>query len=817
MKRQFAACTGSVIAYIFASAAQAQTVAPPPAVAPTADPTAVQNVPAASSQMSAGNSLGEIVVTARKRAENQQKVPVSITAFTGADLESRSVHRFTDLTQTTAGLVITKQTSDPNSPIVQIRGQKQDTVQVATEPSVGLYLDGIYSGGSLGTNIGDLVDIDRIEVLKGPQGTLYGRNTTGGAINIYTKLPTDRLEGQVGIGTGSYNRFSANGVLNLPIDGDKVDLRIVGSMVSHDGYGRQRVLPGANQPNVGQQNPLSQNIKALRGELKIKPTDALQIVVRGDYSHSDDTGIANHPIYILPTNATVLTAAAIQMTGKSAASITAADRAAALALMNQAVNSDPLTVYNAYQGGTRGATEGTSATISYDLGGATLKSITAYRHANTNRYVDDCGCGFDLLDFHQMSSFRMFTQEFQLVGATLDNRLKYTFGAYYFYKHGNNNESTIAFAPLKLAINPTVNSYVSQDRSYAAYSQATFAVTPTVNITGGLRHTSEKRSLTAHDYNAVACQLPAANLIVAPAMLLPNCQLYNFKKDKNLSYTAGLDWSPMRDVMLYAKTNRGFQAGGVNLRPNSNPASVTTYKPEIVTDYEVGLKSEWLERRLRFNIDYYHSKLEDAQRNVLVTPPPPLIGPGTLVLTNAGSATIDGVEAEVSAIPFAGAFLGLTGAWTDPRYTHYVVGGVDQSFLKFQVTPKWSYTATASYTVPTHVGNLKGEVDWSWRSSYDLYPQDSPGAVSGITAAGVATIGLGTPDYARIQKGYGLLNASISMTINRYDLDVRVFVTNLLDKRYFSYGLGTINGGTGISSAIAGDPQVFGVDLVKRF
>jgi iron complex outermembrane receptor protein len=815
MNKEIAACIAGVIVSAVASAAQAQTAAPPAAAAnPQADSTATAP-PAAASPTGAG--LGDIVVTARKRAESQQKVPISITVFTGADLEARSVHRFTDLTQTTAGLVITKQTSDPNSPIVQIRGQKQDTVQVATEPSVGLYLDGVYSGGSLGNNIGDLIDIDRIEVLKGPQGTLYGRNTTGGAINIYSKVPTDRLEGQVGIGIGNYNRRSANAILNLPIDGDDVDLRLVGSIVTHDGYGKQKILAGANQPIVGQQNPLSQNIKALRGTLKIKPAEGLQILLRGDYSHSNDSGIANHPIYIQPTNATVLTAAAIQITGKAAAAITAADRANALAIMNNAVNSDPLDVYNAYRGSTSGSTTGASATISYDFGGATIKSISAYRHARTNRFVDDCGCGIDLLDFHQMSSFNMFTQELQLVGTTLDSRLKYTFGAYYFHKTGRNNESTIAFAPLKLAINPTVNAYVSQDTSLAAYSQATFAVTPTVNLTGGLRYTKEKRTLVANDFNAVACQLPAANLIFPPAVLLPNCQLSNFKKDQNVSYTAGLDWTPVRDVLLYVKTNRGFQAGGVNLRPNTNPASVVTYRPEVVTDYEIGLKSEWLDRHLRLNVDYYHSKLADAQRNILVSPPPPIIGIGTLVLTNAASATIDGVEAELSAIPFAHAYIGLTGAWTDPKYTKYVVGGIDQSFLNFQVTPKWSYTATAAYTAPTGIGNVKGEVDWSWRSSYDLYPQDTPGAVNGISAAGVATVGAGTPDAFRIQKGYGLLNASLSVTVDRLNMDIRLFVTNLIDKRYFSYGLGTINGGTGITSAIAGDPRTFGIDLVKRF
>jgi iron complex outermembrane receptor protein len=770
-----------------------------------------------SNSPTANSQLEEITVTARKRGEDLEKVPVAISAFTGAALEDRSIHRFNELAQTTPGLVIAKQTSDPNSPAIQMRGQFQSTVQVATEPSSGVYMDGIYSGGSLGGNIGDLIDLNRVEVLKGPQGTLYGRNTTGGAINLYTNAPTDRFEGQVGVGFGNYNRRTGNFILNLPIVGDKVDLRLVGSVVTHDGYAHQLILPGINQPNVGQRNPLSEDDKSIRAALKLQPTDALQIMLRGDYSHLNDTGGANHPIYIQPTNAAVLTAAAIQMTGLPAAAITAANRAAALAKLNSAVNSDTLDVYNAFRGNTTGSTSGTSATISYDLGSVTLKSISAYRHVFSDRTIDDCGCGFDLLDFTQNGGFNMYTQELQVGGAAIDNKLKYTAGLYYFNKSGFENEYTTAFAPLKLALNPTANTYTFTDHSYAPFFQGTYALSSSFNVTGGLRYTKEKNTLTANDYNHLACQLPPANLIFPPAVLQANCRLFNEKEDSNVSYTFGIDWSPLEDFMLYAKTDRGFQAGGVNLRPNTNTASVRTYLPEVNTSYEIGSKSQWFEHRLRFNVDYYYSLLDNAQRNVLLSPTAPIVGPATLVLTNAASAKIDGVEAELSAVPFPHAFIGASAAWTHARYGRYVVGGLDQSFLKFAITPEWSAALTGSYTIPTSVGGLKSEVDWSWRSSQDLYPQDTPGAVASISATGVAKLGAGTPDSARIQGSYGLLNASLSLTIDKVDMDIRLFATNILNKRYLSFAVGTINGGTGISSGVAGDPQVFGIDLIKRF
>jgi iron complex outermembrane receptor protein len=782
--------------------AQAQTAAPVAGPAAAADNDA---------------QLKEIVVTARKRSENMQKVPVAITAFSGAELESRSVHRFTDIAQSTPGLVIAASPADPNSPVVQLRGQKQDTIQIATEPSVGIYLDGVYTGGSLGSNVGDLVDIDRVEVLKGPQGTLYGRNTTGGAVNIFTKMPTNKFEGQVAIGAGDYGRISTNAVLNVPLGGDDAGLRLVGSFTRHDGYANQKILPGVNQPDVGQKDPNSQNTLGFRGTLRLKPSAAFDIVIRGDYSRSLDNGSANHPIYFLPSNAGMLTAAAIQITGKSAASITAQDRTNALALLNTAASSDLLDVYNAFNSTSRGKSGGASATLSYDLGSAVIKSITAYRHAVSNRSIDGCGCGINLASFIQNSTLDLFTQELQLGGGAFDNRLKYTVGAYYSKKTGSNREDTIVFSPLNLATNPTVNAYDLNDRSFAAFTQASFALTPTINVTGGLRYTDSKRTLVVNDFNAVSCQLPAAALIVAPAVLLPNCRLSNFKKDTNLSYTAGLDWSPTPDTLIYVKTSRGFQAGGVNLRPNTNPLSVATYKPEIVTDYEIGLKSQWFDRRLRFNIDYYHSNLKDAQRNALVALPPPAVGPGTNVLTNAASAKIDGVEAELSATPFPHAFIGLSGAYTDARYAKYLVGGIDQSFLNFFVTPKWSYSATASYTVPTGIGPFKAQTDWSWRSKQDLYPQDTPGAVNGSTATGTPTLGAGTPDIYRIQRSYGLFNASLSLTVQSLDMDIRVYTKNLFDKRYATFAFGLVNSGLGIATAVAGEPRTFGIDLVKRF
>ncbi len=802
-KQSISYAAGMIAAVMSATgaSAQVQTGAPAPESAAVTD----------------DSRLGEIIVTARKRSENLQKVPVAVAVLSGADLESRSVHRFTDIAQSTPGLVIASSPADPNSPAVQLRGQKQDTIQIGTEPSVGIYLDGVYSGGSLGSNIGDLVDIDRVEVLKGPQGTLYGRNTTGGAVNIFTKMPTDQFEGQVSLGTGDYGRISANAVVNLPLAGDDAALRLVGTFAKHSGYANQKVLPGANQPNVGQKDPNSQNTKGVRGTLQLQPSDPLEIVVRGDYSRSRDNGSANHPIYINPGNAGLLTAAAIRITGRGAATITAADRAAALALLNTAVNSSLLDVYNGFRSASRGSASGASATITYDLGPAALKSITGYRHGVSNRLIDGCGCGIDLASFRQNSRLNVFSEELQLGGQAIDDRLKYTIGLYYSKKTGSNREDTIVFSPLNLPTNPTVNAYKLNDRSYAAFTQATFALTSTVNVTGGLRYTDSKRKLIANDFNAVACQLPPANLIKAPAVLLPGCRVSNFKKDTNLSYTAGLDWSPTEDALLYAKTSRGFQAGGVNIRPNLNPLSVATYKPEIVTDYEIGLKSQWFDRRLRFNIDYYHSKLKDAQRNALVAPPPPAVGAGTTILTNAASAKIDGVEVELSATPFPRAFIGLSGAYTNARYGKYLVGGIDQSFLNFFVTPKWAYAITTSYTVPTGVGPLKGQLDWSWRSKQDLFPQDTPGAVNGSTAAGVPTLGPGTPDAFRIQKSYGLMNGSLSLTIESIDLEVRVYAKNLFDKRYSPFAFGVVNSGLGVSSAVAGDPRTFGIDLVKRF
>jgi len=792
---------------------------------------AVAQVPAqaqAPTASSAGDQLEEVVVTARKREEVIQKTPVAITAFSAKDLAEKQVQQVNDLQQTTPSLQIQKTGTSPLGIFLSMRGQVQTAASVFDEPSVGLYVDDVLDGGRLVSSLLNVVDIERVEVLKGPQGTLYGRNTTGGAIKLVTKLPTNEFEAQLTLGLGNYDRHVVDAIVNVPIIQDKLALRLIGVLDQHSGYSH----------DVNNNNDMdAKDQHGVRGALKFDPTDDLDIVLRGNFGFGRDGGAFPQSRYLLPglNNAALnievvsgllpLATAGLAVRGDANARAQATallPQVAALFAAQAAAPRDKAALFKGQAVGDRGQEESGSVTIKYDLEPVTIKSITAFQRFNRKTTQSTLGSPFAVAYNNQESGGNVLTQELQVTGIGLDDRLSYAAGIYYYYA------TTYDFRPQRtfpqfltpLGFTPLIvnnhNNFTAE--SPAAYGQATYALTPDVHFTAGVRWTTEARtafnnSVSIANSGVATCVSPLPATSATP---LSQCFASAKQSNRNVSYTVGLDWSPTDDLLLYAKTSRGFKSGGLNNFPQPN-IFIQPFAPEIVTDYEGGVKSQWLDNRLRVNADIYHSDYDNIQRSVSR-----VFGAITgSFIQNAASSTIDGAEFEVEAVPVRGLNLGATAAYTYPKYLRYTQptqnlavypsGIQDLSSQKFQGLSRWTYSLSAGYDYPTEIGDLHTEVDWTYRSKNDLFVADSFPGTSATAGAFIS------PESARTQSGYGLLNASMSLDIERYDAKITIWGKNILDKVYFQDGISLVNAGLGQTVGYYGDPATFGVDLTKRF
>ncbi len=730
------------------------------------------------SKPSATGSYGieEVVVTARRRAEAAQATPISISAVTGDELKNRTVVDVSDLAQIVPGLSLNQSVSDAFSVVWQLRAQSTSDLNSVNDPPVSIYSDGVFLNSLAGVLSASVVDLERIEVLKGPQGTLYGRNTTGGGINIYTKQPVDRWEGQLTAGAGNHGSYTASGVFNAPLGGGSA-IRLVAEAMGHSGYGLN--------VTTGQKTGDRRSIMT-RGAIKLIPSDNLTITLRGDFSRlNSDNGPVSIPLAITPGSAAAIDVAVALGVSPGQA----------VDYYNSFVNLDGSQFKAAYNADNfaKVRTYGASATVEYNMGGPTLKSITAYRNARTDRATDTDAIPIDLFWLNSfVTKIHQFTEELQLSGDLANNRLHYTLGGFYLDFNGHDINASTAVPSLSV-LQPTRTDGDVTTKSIAGFGQVIYDITPIVHFTGGLRYTDEKKTLVSKNNIGPAhiCNVPP------PAGIGGEPCVGTFGiHEHNLSYTAGFDWNITNDVMVYAKTSRGFKSGGVNEKLSANPISVAPYQAERLTDYETGVKSDWLQRRLRVNATYYHSVYDNDQQTVVVLVPP---FNAVSVVQNAASATVDGVEVEATALPTRNLRLQGSLAYTLPKYQSFIdpTTGVDHSDRKFNQVSKWTYTLSGTYTVPTSFGSAQLELDWAYKGPRNLFP----------TAA--------TPSIDN-QPGFGIMNGQIRVLVDDQSIDARFYVKNLFNKKYIQ-SLFDLTPALGLVTGYPGEPRMFGFNVTKNF
>jgi len=717
--------------------------------------------------------IEEIVVQARRRSETAQSVPVAITAISGDDLVNRSVVTVKDIQAQTPSLQVMPASNSPTSVFLSIRAQTNADIRLNQDLAVGVYVDGVYLPRAIGLDASDLFDVERVEVLKGPQGTLFGRNTTGGAINIFTKTARQEAEGLARLRVGNFGTLNATGMINLPLS-DTLAIRIAAVENTRDGFARNSV---GDRRRLG-----SRDDQSLRGSLLWEPTDALSVTLRGYYGHSASTGPAFKPVDMIA--------------GSTANRVVAAETGLSL--------PDARALYLSYVGGDKQVAAfnqpfdervrnyGGSATVEWEVADSVeIKSITAYQGFKRFTRSDLDASPFSIIgyDFYRTKDHQ-FSQELQIGGTSFDDALTWVGGGYYSDERGweGGDQRT---TPAISANSPATTYGRIRNRNWGVFAQVSYRIVEGLNATAGLRYSKDIRDLFSANHNPTICTalgVPLTGLSGPCGRQLPTATF------DGVSYTASLDYSVTRGVMLYARTGRGFRSGGLPLTGGSTASaaaatlSFAPFQPEEVTDYEVGVKADLFDRHARVNLAYYHSDYSNIQRSISQFFP----GLGTIAqVQNAATGKIDGVEAEVTITPLSGLELRASGAYTDARFTDYVVNGVDLSATPIVFAPKWSYSLSGAYTADMSFGSVRAQLDYGWNDK--------------LTTSG--TRGVRNP--------LGLLNGRLSASLESAGLDIAVYGRNLTNEHYNAYSIDQSS--LGIVVALQGEPRSYGIEITKHF
>ena len=750
-------------------------------------------------------AIEEIVVTARKRAESLQQVPVAVSAFQQDELERQNVQEFVDVQAQLPGVHITQAQSDPTIARISIRGQAQAGFLLTTDASVGVYVDGVNLPRQAGLNA-NLFDLERMEVLKGPQGTLYGRNTTGGAINLFSrKADYDGTHGYARASAGNENYTQLSGALNLPL-ADNAAVRLAAQKTDQDGFGKSN-FTGAEL--------YDQDEVFLRGSLMWDPSDRMSVQLQADYMEADEGGAAEKlvqpggnildPANTLPTTPALV--AGIELGVLNPAHIPSR----ANPIPGPTFVPGLAAGYNALLGYTRGSRLETDAnadvfskatlwggglTIDYDLNdGVSLRSVTGYRDWESDRLLDLDGTPFTILHPFLFVDADIFTQEVQLLGTS--PRLDWVVGGFYSREEGLDGSHTLSVRVL----NPTRNITEGEvtNTSWALFAQGTYALGDLLNLTAGLRWTEEKKDLVNMNRleladlpgRTIACRVPPGNVPVG------RCAVRSSNTYNDPSWLVTVDYALSERTMVYAGVSQSWRGGGQNLRADgADLAAAQPFEPETALNYEVGLKGDFFDYRLRTNAAFYLTDYDDVQRSIIV----PGSAPGSVVtvMTNAARAEIVGFEAEAWLQPTDGLSFFATVGLVDFQYEEFDsfaqdgVTVVDRSGEEI-AEPKWKYSLSARYDVPVG-GNILGfQVDYTWVD--DVVKSPSSRALAAVT-----------------QESFALLNVHVDYAIGASGVTLSLWGRNLTDETALT-GTTDFTGNIGHTISTVGRPRQYGLTV----
>ncbi|WP_300973216.1 TonB-dependent receptor [Sphingomonas sp. LHG3406-1] len=763
---------------LFASAALFLTATPAFAQSAEQANAEAANQPPAAEATGAADDEGqdtatsEVVVTARRVEENLQRVPASVSAFNERALDRLQATDTTGLQGAVPNLNIVQGRGSSNATNIFIRGIGQPDALQTFDPAVGVYVDDVYLSRIRGNQL-DLLDVERVEVLRGPQGTLYGKNTIGGAIKFVSRRPGQTPRGNVQATVGSFGQFDVRGTFSGPLT-DTLAAGIAVQRATNDGLVRDSVSDRRynNRDNFG-----------IRGTLAFTPSSDLRIDIVGDYTKDDAKLNVGRPVNNLTTSSggTLLVtnpvgSGSYDWRGRTTPSLP---------------NSTKL------------KHRGVAGTIAYDVSPAlTLKSITAYRKLDTDDFIDIDATQYEIGDVFVGVDQSQFSQEFQ--GAYNTERLKAVAGLYYLKEKVGSHQEAYAddlLGPLFLnsGFLRTIDDKLIT-RSYAAYANASYELVDTLTLSVGLRRTRETK-----DYNRTTSTffsaLPAFNAT------------YRFNPPKGVwkdwSPMASIDWQVTPDALVYARVAKGFKSGGFNGRANS-AAESTAYDPEKALSYEAGVKAS-IARRLRVSGAVFTGNYKDFQARVsgLDTDPVTNLPIAVLSVINAGKLRISGAELEAAWTPAQNLLLDTQIGYLDAEYkefrdTRFTAFGGSRAFQTPAFSPKWTMRFGAQYGF--NLGNA-GSLTIGGQSRYRS--RTALAIDNTLTNSRTEIAGL-------FQDSYWLTDARIVWEDASKRFSVGVYGNNLTDRAYKTDGQEFSSVGN-IRTVYYGAPRTWQLKLTARY
>ncbi len=699
-------------------------------------------------------TIEEIVVTAQKRTESIQDVPVSVTAYTGEDLEERNIQSISSIADVTPNLLIQTGGTGNNLSSVFIRGIGQSSQQVFFDQGVGTYVDGVYRPTAHGGLI-DLLNVERVEVLRGPQGDLYGKNAVGGAISIITKQPdVNETFGSITAAAGSYDRKDARAFVNLPLSEGKLGLQLSAAARNADGYIETEAIEGDD--DLGSQ----ENI-ALRAALKWQINENASWTVSVDELDMESSGSPMNHVRILATSAFHR-----QHNNAVAEGL----------LGNTPAISSAFVIDDEFESNITGdqhrnkSNERTVISrLEYDMGWAQLVALSSYKRMKANDGFDADGSPIDISANNRDIDNRSTSHELQLNGLAFDDRLNYLAGLYYlqdeieFNTFAENNISTAQLVGIYPGYRDRSSRNLTDQEldSFAAYFNLAYDVTDKMTMIVGGRYMSEEKDFTAG--------------LTRGAVTNPTSTQASADEDwSNFSPKFQVQYDVNDDVMVYATFATAFKSGGINNQVNAGPAGtfLVPFEEEEVESIELGLKGTWLDGTLQTNIALFSMDYTDLQVSILDFNV--ITGTQIRTIANSGSADIQGWEFEGIWAPTENFSLLLSGAYLDATYGEDVLQDpADPSSILFvdgdplAFAPEYSYALSAVYEVPMGEGaTLRFRGDYSWRDQVYFEPE-----------------GLLVDREAESEDDYGLLNVSVTYDSGN-DWYISAYGTNVTDETY---------------------------------
>jgi len=757
--------------------------------------------------------LGEVIVTAQRRSESLERTPVAVAVLSADALSQRAIVTESDLQSAAPGLTV-RASQNSNQLNYALRGQSLDAFS-GTRPGVLPYVDEVQVGGAGGSSA--FYDLASIQLLKGPQGTLFGRNATGGAVVFTTAKPTNELGGYLTARLGNYDLRYVEGALNVPMMDDRVLMRISGFRNKRDGY-QEDLYQGVRAGEVDRYG--------IRASLTIRFSDSIKNDFVADYYHAAGNNVEG-PLYNLNPNGVIPLIALTNfgnaaqfdaiisgfVAGAGGPPNAGAGAAAQYAAANPRLDPGGLASYlvtqrargpyvvesnspNTYHGENTIISNITAIDVAEDT---QIRNILGHTKIDNTNIGDIDGTPYGVDDFGNITNLtKQFSEELQLVGKTAAKQLTYVTGVFY---SDESNIYTNTGKVLTFPIIASLQSYAAKttNKTYAAYGQGTYDLSQLTGLAGlgftaGARYTDEKVGL-----QTLPQDISFSDSAAAQATYEPN----QSKSYKNLSWTLGIQEQLNNNLLLYAASRRSYRNGGFNTSERPVPGLGTAggdgYDRETVTDFELGTKfhGELAGMPVRANLAVFQDWVENSQRVAYTI----VGGSPAAVTVNVPKASVKGVELDGTISPTTWLQLGTSGSYTNARFTSNLVsidGGVPVVFGTYPDTPKWSGTAFGEVTFP-----VSGNLEVSFRG--DVFGQT--GTFFSSTA--------NTNPGARLS-GYKLVNFRLGLGDEQQGWTVSFNLKNAFNEVYYVGGI-ALGELFQLNTAVPGEPRTYFGEVRYKF